>query len=657
MRARAWTASSMSPSAAIQARIRAFEALGDPSAASAAAPLSKDFLYAVDSPLDDIDSPSTVSSYVPITPTTPPRSPHAGTDALAHRTSLIDLQEWVIDDGPSPPSRPDATNASASARDPAAPVRLPGLATGRSIFEGTPLINLESPPGPAPSKAPPLPPRKASYQNLRSASSPIPIVTNASSASSSFGSSFSSYNAGFTDAPSSPNMLRPPDAEHTYPPHLSKLAIGDHAAHRKHAPASSISSFHSVSLSSDGGTDGGVGTPGSLTHFVQTFPVERERERERDRDGERDHERDWPDGDSLDESFENVTPSSLLPPSDAFTGASTSTSAPKPKPPLPSTSSKSATQKPLSDPPKLPQRPKPRVSAPSAIPSAAPASSSSRPASRVTTPVLTPTPSSTSIASLTTTGLNFGFGPSSASSSSRRPAPPPPPSQPPRASYIRGSLASTSTSTSASTTASDRSSILSSTSTSTSALSSPSTPTPTHAHVPHFKQSALALARAREAPIPPVVRARYDAVFSANVRARAQRTGKPKPKPRQNAGWRGLSVDLITNPPLPDGDGEAEGDADADAGRGRGSMSDDSEHGRGRGQGQGQGQVALDARLDGAVVGKIWAASRLERERLREIWCVISSFVCSLSLLTSFAFAPCLRFYHSLPIACTPHTE
>ncbi|THH19840.1 hypothetical protein EW146_g1371 [Bondarzewia mesenterica] len=98
------------------------------------------------------------------------------------------------------------------------------------------------------------------------------------------------------------NMLHPPDAEHTYSPHLAMLSIGDpaHCIHG-HASTSSVGSFHSLSLSSDGSTDHSADTPGSLSQFVQTFSMDR----------------DWPDADSLDESFENVMVGSDVRPIDS----------------------------------------------------------------------------------------------------------------------------------------------------------------------------------------------------------------------------------------------------------------------------------------------------------------------------------------------------
>jgi hypothetical protein len=74
--------------------------------------------------------------------------------------------------------------------------------------------------------------------------------------------------------------------QHTYPP----LPDGSRQA-PGHVPASSVSSFHSVSLSSDGGTaDDGED---NHTH-IATFPTDRENGGESG------------DANSLDESFENV---------------------------------------------------------------------------------------------------------------------------------------------------------------------------------------------------------------------------------------------------------------------------------------------------------------------------------------------------------------
>jgi len=79
-------------------------------------------------------------------------------------------------------------------------------------------------------------------------------------------------------------------------------------------------------------------------------------------------------------------------------------------------------------------------------------------------------------------------------------------------------------------------------------------------------------------------------------------------KARQAAGWRGLSVDLITNPqdhPLKKSDAGKENGRNLGEGFGR--------------EGDGDGDE-LDGKLDGYVVKLIWRTSKLEREKLRAIW-------------------------------------
>ncbi|KAI0064522.1 hypothetical protein BV25DRAFT_1914236 [Artomyces pyxidatus] len=410
----------MSPSNALQARIKAFEALGNGTAKD----LPDDVAQLADSPNPlDVDSP-------PPSHIIPPIIPQRISPALPHKTSLLDLKDWVIDDGP--------------ARTPRAP-----------------LIKTSSPP-----KAPPLPPRKAS--------------------------------AGF--APTSPHMLMPPDPEHTYPP---ALAPSRRAAH---APASSISSFHSVSLSSDGG-----------------HPADE-------------------DAESLDESFENVsTPSVLIPPVAL-------PPRPKPKPPAPAPKpsgiarfgESGAANGRAAEPPKLPQRPVAKAR-----------SSGSSQSSLLTSPVLTPTPSGSS------SSLSLPLSLSSPSTpvttyTPRRPAPrPPPPGTRSPASSITKPRA-------------------------------PSLPSTSASHARH--------------PPPlttphPAARARYDALFTANVRARLPADTLRVPKKRANAGWRGLSVDLD----LEEKEATLEKEKPA-------------------------AEVPADARVDGQVVKCIWLKSRLEPETLRSIW-------------------------------------
>jgi hypothetical protein len=77
-------------------------------------------------------------------------------------------------------------------------------------------------------------------------------------------------------------------------------------------------------------------------------------------------------------------------------------------------------------------------------------------------------------------------------------------------------------------------------------------------------------------------------------------------KTRQAAGWRGLSVDLITNP-INGGDGVVK-----------------SEKGE-EGWDGGEESVGPEERLEGHVVRLIWSRSRLDTGKLGDIWCVYIS--------------------------------
>ncbi|KAG6862074.1 hypothetical protein C0995_007204 [Termitomyces sp. Mi166 len=133
----------------------------------------------------------------------------------------------------------------------------------------------------------------------------------------------------------------------------------------------------------------------------------------------------------------------------------------------------------------------------------------------------------------------------------------------------------------------DRSSILS-----TTTSYSSSSPSSTHLRVK------------RPTPVPPAARIRYDAVFTANIiqqRRAEQQKARQKPPllspeqargaQRRAAGWRGLSVDLLTDVPLP----------------GSASSKDDE-------------VVGPTDRLEGRFVKPIWRRSRLGRRTLGEIW-------------------------------------
>ena len=501
------------PSSTLQARIKAFDAISSGA--------SKEVLNSVaihtepEHLLDRPHSPS-AASIPPIVPTT--YSPSASPNSLRHRTSLLDLKDWVIDDGPFGASSP-TTGVFSSPLPAAKP--LP--------HESAPLIHFDGSPQKF-ATAPPLPPRKLTFNSPRSVSAPA---------------------ASPTTSPSN-NMLMPPSTDPLVPKDLSPF--DGMRRTQGHMHASSVSSLHSVSLSSDGGDDSTT-TPGTL----HAFPMERE----------------WTgtgteDGESLDESFENVSaPSSFLPspsfplrPPPIPSGKPIATKQPPPPPPL------------LSQPPKLPQRPIVHTRGPMNSSSPSPVTSG------VGTPVLTRTNSASS---------------SSQSHQSTRRAPPPPPpstaiaipstnaphprSRPPSA---RISVQSTAT------TSSDRSSLFSQgTTTSRSSISSRMT---------SVSASASTLMPATGAKQAPATRVRYEAVFSANVRAHVP---KPPPPPtpvplkRQNAGWRGMSIDVT--PPIPASPAPA------------GPLT----------------EPGPDARLDGRLVRVIWLKSRLEPQRLHGIWCGI----------------------------------
>ncbi|KAJ7721562.1 hypothetical protein DFH07DRAFT_1007636 [Mycena maculata] len=139
-----------------------------------------------------------------VIPSTPPRaSPSPSPPNLGRKSSLIDLKDWVLDDG-SPP-RPNAF---------------------RQKSDDDPLIHF-SPPKPSSVKAPPLPPRKPSLASLKSiaSSSSLPLKSS-------------------TPMPPPTRRGDSLTVEHTYPPPLDLSPGG-----RGHTHASSVSSFHSVSLS------------------------------------------------------------------------------------------------------------------------------------------------------------------------------------------------------------------------------------------------------------------------------------------------------------------------------------------------------------------------------------------------------------------------
>ncbi|KAG6844923.1 hypothetical protein H0H87_002407 [Tephrocybe sp. NHM501043] len=484
------------PSTAIQARISAFESLASPYPPSLASPYPPSLASPAFPPTKPLSRPHPVS-----------RSPSPPN--LGRKSSLIDLRDWVVDDGPADGRTPT--------QQPVAP-----------------LISLESPPKPTPKRpaasAPPLPPRKPSYTSLKSVASS-------------------------TSSHSVPLSPRPPQrfdsltvAHHTYPP----LKIDADSRSRNtsgHAPASSISSFHSVSLSSD--TD--PSTPGSASSaFISTFPIDR------------NPEHTEADSVSLGESYEEVsTPSIASPVTERII----------------SMDWEKAMAKRKQVPPKLPQRPSPTSSfsshsIQSALHSPPPKRQSTSSSSAPGSPGYRASVSSVSSSSTLAAG-----------SAARKP-PPPPPSR-----------------------SSDRASIQS-TATSYSARSINSVQ-------PKYK---------RPTPVPPAARVRYEAVFNANVvQQRKAEKQKAKEKPallspteargasRRAAGWRGLSVDLITG---------GNDDSVADP------SSQDNEN---------VNEVVEPAdRLEGHLIKTIWRRSRLGRRTLGAIWCELIH-LCFLSITDCFS--------------------
>ncbi|KAG6916654.1 hypothetical protein DXG01_005940 [Tephrocybe rancida] len=462
-------------STAIQSRISAFESLNTPPKypSTLASPSFPPKPYIRKSP------PSPRSPPLVKTASSPSPSP----PNLGRKTSLIDLKDWVVDDGPSPTYTGRFT-AFGDVTDGATPTQHE-FDVKRQLV--APLINLESPPRPKRSKpsgsAPPLPPRKPSYTSLKSVAS----------STSSHGS------------PRVPQRLDSLTVDHTYPP----LQI-DADSRSRHAPCSSISSFHSVSLSSD--TD--PGTPASSsTAFTVPDP---------------EHEHDTTsDAASLGESYEEVsTPSIASPTTERIISLDWE---------------KAMARRKQRQPPKLPQRPSPTSSL---------SSNAIHPHSALKSPPPKRPSSSSSIVG----SPGYRASISSISSSSTlvsttnnhshtipRKPPPPPPDR-----------------------SSDRSSIQSHSSHSHSSHSHSTTTTNTN--TPLLKGK-------RPTPVPLSARARYDSVFDSNVRQkRKAEKAKDRERPallspaeargasRRAVGWRGLSVDLITggHEGVPKDDGEQE---------------------------------------------------------------------------------------------------
>ncbi|KAF9469256.1 hypothetical protein BDZ94DRAFT_1303749 [Collybia nuda] len=512
------------PSTALQSRISAFESLASPPSSLSSSPSSI---------RKNVQNTSNNNP----TPLSPPMTPRPSTSAspspsppnLGRKTSLIDLKDWIVDDGLSP-SRPNGLNSHHTNGDASINGRTPtqGTFSAKKVHVA-PLINFESPPKPKPkppnlsTKAPPLPPRKPSFTSLKSVASSSSLV---------------SYNE--TPQTSHRSDSLTVDHIHTYPP--LKIDLDSRSRNGTgHVAGSSISSFHSVSLSSD--TD--PSTPGSVANFIATYPIDQNA----DRDFSGRSNGSEADSISLGESYEEVSTTSLASPATERMIALDF--------------EKMAKRKPI--PPKLPQRPASTQSAtfgggalksPPLYPPHRPASTPGSSAFRI----------STSSTSSTSTLANV----------TRRAPPPPPTSR----SSDRSSIQSTTTSHSASSTS-------------------------TNSHYAHL--NTLNIKTRRPTPVPPAARRRYERVFNANILQRRKferQRAKEKPallsptearRTRQAAGWRGLSVDLITG-----------GDVGSPA-----ATDDENEY---------DGVVGTEERLEGYIIKSIWRRSKLDSARLAEIW-------------------------------------
>ncbi|KAF9792168.1 hypothetical protein BJ322DRAFT_18328 [Thelephora terrestris] len=601
----------MSPSTSIQSRISAFESLKDQRPHKTNPKIINDFGELA----DDADAPSDAPNILeePISPiahafstiapsSTPSpmnrvhslsgsdlHSPSRSPPSLGRKSSLLDLNDWVVDvEGPNVSSTgtgpigaaphrwlaPPAPGSSLSTR-PLPPPRkgMPERPTSTRSPPSTttPLIQLDEVTPQKSKSGPPIPPKKVPASKLTNS----PNVRPAHLASS------------ISISPKPPTLSLPRrtdsltvEPQHIYPPSL-KLDIVPNGRGR-HAPASSVSSFHSVSLSDGGDT----GTPSSLTHFVFTYPMDRNVTGNTSGSGNNGSVHGGGDDScSLDESFENVSTISDSHSYDFAYG-----SLPPTKPQIP---------------PRLPERRnKPQTGASAIATSKTQATISSPPQSPV--PPLARMPSTSS------------------TTSNRRMPPPPPPNR--NSSSIPRTTASSRASP-PSTSASDRSSILSTATTGTS-YTSGSSHTPT-INSTIFGNSGSSINKfSRQPPIPASARHRYEKVFYINVearkRARLETSQKQIPgllgvpgmgsssptsvkKARKAAGWRGLSVDLITNPAenLPS-------HSPSHPGSRRGSM-ESADSG-------GVTERGKDDRLEGVVVKRIWMCSNLDREKLRMIW-------------------------------------
>lgn len=249
----------MAPSASLQSRIQAFENLQSDPAHTAMLkggmrPVASRLVSPPPKPIvndqDLLDSEPTSPSSDPLNSIQPLQpvqidSRASSPAALGRKSSLIHFSELASPQyksiSPIPTDGTGSTNSSSSDS-----FRRPQL-----------------PPRPSP-QTPALPPRKPSVSSLKTVSSstpPPPLPKRQAISERS------------TPLPQKSNSLLSPDS-HTYPPSSSN--DGATSSVSRHVPSSSTSSFHSVSLSSDGGDtheDSLDGSYEAVSSTVATSPV------------------------------------------------------------------------------------------------------------------------------------------------------------------------------------------------------------------------------------------------------------------------------------------------------------------------------------------------------------------------------------------------
>lgn len=503
------------PSASLQSRIKAFEALTTPSSLppTSATAASTSFAppykprHGTPQSSESATSAGTLQAIVPLVAPVPSSGSQAQSPTVCRKVSLIDLKDWVVEDGPFGGSLPPAQTGEAGNAQ-SINIRESSLPVYSGIKDqpndardmSTPLIHLESPP----KQRPPLPPRKPSY--LSAGASPVPHVL-----------SLEGHSLATLRPPRSSDSLI---VEHTYPPQ----AFG--TVRLRHAPASSISSFHSISLSSEG-SNLEIPIPGISLHNAGTATDV--------------------DSASITDSFENVSVTSVA---DSSTAVPSNWMTPVEVSKI--TREVDALKAKVG--PSLPK-------------------SSARSTSTINSSTLT-------------------------TSKTRRPPPPPPPYAP--RFRIPASQASH---TAPSGSMSDRS----------STLSTASTTSRTSTHTNATGESAVYSPLHRPTPVPPSARSRYEALFVSavlgqrQVEKQSQRGALPcKPmsqKERQSAGWRGLSLDLLT---------QQEDLAVLSADSREPDLPTDND--------SNCALVSAEEKLNGRIVKYIWKASRLDRRKLWDIW-------------------------------------